>query len=59
MKDKLLSKSSWSLIVRARILPVGVTSNQLKGVFNKTEMSFCWITRDELNINFAKNIPFI
>lgn len=29
--DKLLSKSSWSLVVLVSILPVGVTSNQDSG----------------------------
>lgn len=32
LNAKLLSKSSWSLVALAIILPVGVTSNQLKGV---------------------------
>ena len=57
LNDKLLSKSSWSFIVLARILPVGVTSNQLKGVFKRTDMSFFWITREESSINLAKNMP--
>lgn len=34
--DKLLSKSSWSLVVLANILPVGVISNHDKGVFKST-----------------------
>jgi len=31
LKERLLSKSSWSFVDLASILPVGVTSNQLKG----------------------------
>lgn len=57
LKERLLSKSSWSFVVRARILPVGVTSNQPRGVFNKTFISYLWIILDVLIMNLPKNIP--
>lgn len=44
-------------MVLANILPVGVTSNQLKGVFNKEFISFLWIIFVVLIMNFAKNSP--
>ena len=54
LKARLLSKSSWSLVARAMILPVGVTSNQLKGVCSKVVMYFFWMTLDEDTMKLAK-----
>ena len=58
LNDKLLSRSSWSLVVRAKIRPVGVTSNQLNGDFRSTFISYFWTTFDVLIINLAKKTPF-
>lgn len=57
LKDKLLSRSSWSLVALETIRPVGVTSNQLSGVFNKVFMNNLWITWEVATINLAKKIP--
>ena len=58
LKAKLLSRSSWSLVVLANILPVGVTSNQLKGEWRRALIRDLWITLDVLMMNLAKKIPF-
>lgn len=53
----MLSRSSWSLIVLAKILPVGVTSNQLKGVFKSVSIKLRWIILEVRIINLAKKRP--
>lgn len=53
----MLSRSSWSFIVLAKILPVGVTSNQLNGDLRSVYINFLWIIFDVLMINFAKKRP--
>mgnify|MGYP000852430647 FL=1 len=58
LNERLLSKSSWSLVVLAKILPVGVTSNQLNGDFNKALINCLWTTLEVVKINLAKNTPF-
>jgi len=57
LKAKLLSKSSWSFVALAIILPVGVTSNQLKGVFKSAWINCLWMIREVATINCAKNLP--
>jgi hypothetical protein len=57
--ERLLSKSSWSFVVRAKILPVGVISNHDNGERNNVYINFYWIIFDVSIMNLLKNIPFI